>query len=98
MLVKRAFKVCTKDYLLEMELCHLETTFVEINNFPRSVVKRIISQIRKDINTPTNLTNNSADQIAVEEKIIQCTLPYAGEKGELIVKLTNSLKSLKNIT
>ena len=89
MLVLRAFKVCTKDHLLEMELCHLETTFVEVNNLPRSVVKRIISQIRKDINTPTNLTNNSADQIAVEEKIIQCTLSYAGEKGELIVKEVN---------
>ena len=61
MLVKRAFKVCTKDYLLE--------------NF-------VISR----------------QQIAVEEKIIQCALPYAGEKGELIVKLTNSLKNLKNIT
>ena len=69
---------------------------MEINNFPRSVVKRIISQIRKDINTPTNLTNNSADQIAVEEKIIQCTLPYAGEKGELIVKEVNKqFKKLK---
>ena len=79
-----------------MELCHLETTFVEINNFPRSVVKRIISQIRKDINTPTNLTNNSADQIAVEEKIIQYTLPYADEKGELIVKEVNKqFKKLK---
>ena len=66
-----------------MDLCHLETTFVEINNFPGSVVKRIISQIQKDITIPTNLNNNSADQITVEEKIIQCTLPYACKTSKL---------------
>ena len=53
MLVRRAFKVCTKDYLLEMELHHLETTFVEINNFPRNFVKRIFKQVRTETNVET---------------------------------------------
>ena len=53
MLVRRAFKVCTTDYLLEMELHHLETTFVEINNFLRNVVKRIFKQVRTETNVET---------------------------------------------
>ena len=30
-------------------------------------------------------TNNATEENAVEHKVVQCTLPYAGEKGEYIV-------------
>ena len=79
MLVRRAFKVCTKDYLLEMELHHLETTFVEIKNFPRNVVKRIFKQVRTEMNVVSN--NNATEENAVEHKVVQCTLLYAGEEN-----------------
>ena len=79
MLVRRAFKVCTKDYLLELELHHLETTFVEINNFPRNVVKRIFKQVRTETNVvSSSATNNATEENAVEHKVVQCTLPYVG--------------------
>ena len=70
-----------------MELHQLETTIVEINNFPRNVVKRIFKQVRTEINVESNsATNNATEENAVEHKAVQCTLPYAGEKGEYIVK------------
>ena len=75
MLVRRAFKVCTKDYLLEMELYHLETTFVEIKNFPRNVVKRIFKQVQTEMNVVSNsATNNATEENAIEHKVVQCTL------------------------
>ena len=90
MLVRRAFKVCTKDYLLEMELHHLETTFVEINHFPRTVVKRISKHVRTEMNVVSNsATKNATEENAVEHKIVECTLPYSGEKGEYIAKEVN---------
>ena len=77
MLVRRAVKVCTKDYLLEMELHHLETTFVEINNFLCNVVKRNFKLVRTEMNVVSNSATNNATEInAVENKVVQCTLLY----------------------
>ena len=97
MLIRRAFKVCTKDYFLEMKLYHLETTFVETNNFPHNVVKRIFKQVPTKMNdVPNSATNNATEENAVEHKVVQCSLPYAGEKGEYIVKEVNKkFKKLK---
>ena len=40
----------------------------------------------KEMNVLSNsATNNAAEENAVEHKVVQCTLPYAGEKGEYIV-------------
>ena len=80
-----------------MELHHLETTFVEINNFPRNVVERIFKLVRTEMNVVSNsATNNATEKNAVEHKVSQCTLPYAGEKREFIVKEVNKeFKKLK---
>ena len=81
-----------------MELHHLETKFVEINNFPRNVVKRIFKQVRTEMNVVSNsATNNATEENAVEHKVVQCTLPYAGEKGEYIAKeVIKEFKKLKD--
>ena len=47
-LVKRAYKICTQDHLLEMELEHLKKVFIEVNNFPLAVVKRIIKKVEHE--------------------------------------------------
>ena len=40
----------------------------------------------KEMNVLSNsATNNATEENAVEHKVVQCTLPYAGEKGEYIV-------------
>ena len=41
----------------------------------------------KEMNVVSNsATNNATEENAVEHNVVQCTLPYAGEKGEYIVK------------
>ena len=42
---------------------------------------------------PNSVINNATEENAVEHKFVQCTLLYAGKKGESIVKeLTKSFK------
>jgi len=80
-----------------MELDHLEETFVEINNFPRKVVKRVFRQVEQDLrNKPASITATITEQNQ-EQKIVQITLPYAGKTGEIIVKEINKeFKKLNN--
>ena len=51
----------------------------------------------KEMNVVSNpAINNATEENAVEHKVFQCTLPYAGEKGEYIVKEVNKeFKKLK---
>ena len=84
MLVRKALKVCTKDYLLEMELHHLETTFVEINNFPRNVVKRIFKHVRTEMNVVSkSATNNATEENAVEHNTCSMYSSLRGRKGRI---------------
>ena len=97
MLVKRAYKICSKDYFLEMELDHLKKTFIEVNKFPHSVVKRVLRQVAIEQNQ-TNTTQTIEDETSVQpdQKVVITTLPYAGKKGEDIVKeIKKHLKKYK---
>ena len=69
-----------QDYLLEMELHYLETTFVEINNFPRTVFKRIFKHVRTEMNVVSNsATKNATEENTVEHKVVQ----LRGRKGRI---------------
>ena len=77
-----------------MELQHLKKVFIEINNFPSAVVKRIIKHVGRERQQQQPPNNN----VELEEtKIIQATLPYAGEKGEQVIKeMKKHIKRLKH--
>ena len=80
--------------LLETELEHLETVFVEKNNYPKWVIRQVLTQV-KFING-NNLSSPTIETIeapANENKTITkkhiLLLPYQGDKG---IGLTKSLK------
>ena len=54
LLVSRAIMISSTDYFLEMELEHLEKVFVEINGFPRAIVKNVIRQAVKNKDRTTD--------------------------------------------
>ena len=94
-LVKRAYKICTQDYLLEMELEHLKKVFIEVNNFPLAVVKRIIKKVEHEHHQQQQPPD--IDVQLEETKTIQTTLPYAGEKGEQVIKeMKKHIKKLEH--
>ena len=50
-----------------------------------------------EINVVSNsATNNAIEENAVEHKVVQCTLSYAGEKGEYIAKEVKGERELKS--
>ena len=93
LLVKRAYTTCNKDYFLEMELEHLKNTFVEINNFPPTVVTRIFKQVAEE---QAKETVEPPNEVEPNDTVtVQITLPYAGKQGEIITKEIN--KHMKQV-
>ena len=90
MLIKRAYTICSQEYLLETELQHLERVFIEINGYPSEVVRRIIQQVkRENRETSTEVANIEPTTERPKETLI--ILPYAGVQGEKIGKENNSV-------
>ena len=96
-LVKRAITISSTEELLKNELDHLTKVFHENNQYPVSVVKRIIEEeIQKhqesentnpDEEPPNpSVVTNTDDE---EKRIVQLTVPFGGEQG---VKLLKRLK------
>ena len=93
-LVKRAFSVSSTEAALDSELSRLRRVFTTINNYPLKVVNNIIESERRDA-TPGDGTDQR-DQPAnqpPEKEAITITIPYAGQKGEqLIRKMKTNIK------
>ena len=84
LLVRRAYIVSNKDYLLKMELDYLKDTFMNINNYSKILINKIIKQVNDEQTVHNSQPQQQREnpQAQTEEKIIQLTLPYAGKKGE----------------
>ena len=79
--------------LLETELEHLETVFVEKNNYPKWVIRQVLTQVKfingNNLSSPTIETIEApANENKTTKKHI-LLLPYQGEKD---IGLTKSLK------
>ena len=46
-LVHQAYNICSTEYLLKKKLLHLEKSFISKNNYPRWVIKQILTQVEK---------------------------------------------------
>ena len=97
-LVSRAFKVCSTDYFLKMELDHIQSVFHNINEYPKWLIKDTIENERKKFeqqqNTPLDVavpddTPNQPENIPEAkdaEKEVQMFIPYQGKMGESIIR------------
>ena len=47
-LVFRAYNICSTEYLLRIELLHLEKIFIDKNNYPCWVIKQILTQVENN--------------------------------------------------
>ena len=92
-LVKRAFLISSKPQFLNEELDHIKETFTKKNDYPISLVDEVIGNER---NRNREQTSNETEEEQSEdtqnnddeEKPVSLTLnlPYAGVKGEQLVK------------
>ena len=94
-LIRRAAMICSQPEDLQREINHLEKVFCETNEYPTSIVKRIIEEERsrrqqrqREETTEPPATNNQEEEEEEEEeeKVIYVNLPYAGTNGENLLK------------
>ena len=94
-LVHRAYSICSTEYL-KKELIHLEKIFIFKNDYPRWVIKQILTQMEKqqersnmnnsnndDSNTNNqNSFSNENNKLMSERQLSFITLPYKVQQGE----------------
>ena len=79
-LVKRAINISSTKENLKNELSHLKKVFTENNNYPSKFIDNIIESKTKK----SDMQN--IEQPSNKPEIVNLSLPYAGQKGEHIIK------------
>ena len=93
MLISRAYMVCSSETLLEKELNHLKHVFQKINGHPWWVIDQVRTPIQESINKSKSSEYYSDTSEQPVQKMHSLILPYAGPKGNTIIKtMNNSLK------
>ena len=92
-LVKRAIMISSTDTKLQIELDHLQRVFCEINDYPPKITKSIIDdEVGKSHQTNHQSNNDKTTSLHStidknkEENIVQINLPFAGSKGQNLLK------------
>ena len=94
-IVHRAYSICSTEYL-KKELIRLEKIFIFKNDYPRWVIKQILTQMEKqqersnmnnsnndDSNTNNqNSFSNENNKLMSERQLSFITLPYKVQQGE----------------
>ena len=82
MLLRRAYRISTKDYLRGMELIYLKETFWDINNFQECAINRLSKEVESDHSRPIEQNDQTENTMKNQnKKELQLILPYAGKKG-----------------
>ena len=103
---ERAYTVFSNGNLLQEELHHIETCFIEFNGNPKWLIKQTFDSFennnRNHNNNIFNENHNNANLNRLSLKIAQTLkLPYKGDHGiNLIKPIKHQLRShcLKNMT
>ena len=88
----RAYTVCSNEALLKKELQHIENVFKNKNGYPTWVIKQILKEVKENrTHTPLNQIETTGPATTpTVEKTHSLMLPYAGTKGNTIIKSMNS--------
>ena len=94
-LISRAYMVCSNETLLEKELKHLKHVFHKINGYPWWVIDQVSTSFQENINESKSSEHYPDTSEQPVEKMYSLILPYAGPKGNSIIKtMKNSLKRI----
>lgn len=86
-LIKRAVLISSTDSALKSELEHLKRVFCELNDYPSALVDKIILDERESAQSQSSQDPEEPEVEQTEENIqVALNLPYAGDKGEKIIK------------
>ena len=93
-IIRRAYEICSTEDGLSKELCHIRKVFTTINGYPRNLVWSALKKVKESsVETAPEEDEERANENTEDPKIITLKLPYAGKKGESIIKgLKNTLR------
>ena len=91
-MIRRAYEICSNDKEREKELTHLKKVFTEINGYPVNLVEKTLKKVKEERTRPINKESKKEEENEVKTLMIK--MPFAGEKGEGIIKDLN--RTLKN--
>ena len=91
-MIRRAYEICSNEEEKEKELTHLKKVFTEINGYPVSLVEKTLQKVKDERLRPVNKDNKNEEENDIKTLMIK--MPYAGDKGESIIKDLN--RTLKN--
>ena len=94
-IVSRAYTICPSEKYHHEEIRYIESTFEEINNYPRYVANQLNCEVKLKHTENMNIKRSTINQTTLnkQEKRHLLVLPYAGNKGEIIMKLMNKFPS-----
>ena len=82
--------ICSNPSLLEKELKHLKSTFHKKNGYPLWMINQVMETV-KETTKIENISTNQLDILeANNDKLHPLILPYAGPKGNNIIKSMNN--------
>ena len=82
--------ICSNQSLLEKELKHLKIVFHKKNVYPLWMINQVVETVKETTNTKNISTNQLAILEANNDKLHPLILPYAGPKGNNIIKSMNN--------
>ena len=78
--------VCSNETLLEKELKHLKRVFHKINGYPWWVIDQVSTSFQENIDKSKSSEHYPDTLEQPAEKTYSLILPYAGPKGNSIIK------------
>ena len=97
-MIRRAYEICSNEDELKKELAHLKGVFTTTNGYPYHLVSSVMKKTKEQQQQKLKPTSEESEEPVtgdspVEEKILMLKVPYAGPKGETLLKdLNNTLK------
>ena len=98
-MTRRAYEICSNKEELKKELTHLRNVFTTTNGYPHHLVTSVMKKVKEQQqqrNTPNEEIKEPIDDDDQSSKptLLMLKVPYAGEKGETILKdLKNTLET-----
>ena len=90
-----AYTICSSERYLREKIKYIDSTFEKVNNYPKYVINQLNRKVKLKHTENIIIERSTIDQTAQNEqkKCHLLDLPYAGNKGEKILKSINKFSS-----
>ena len=97
-MIRQAYEICSTKDELQKELAHLKSVFTTTNGYPYHLVSSVMKKAGEKQQQKLQPASEGGEEPITEdpsdeEKVLMLKVPYAGEKGETLLKdLKNTLQ------